>query len=78
MDVDVLAAFSGISVGGVIAASAVDVPVLLAALEAVLKLADDWSQLSALRAQDECASELRAAIAAALPGEEAGDGASSA
>ena len=42
MDVDVLAAFSGISVGGVIAASAVDVPVLLAALEAVLKLHSRW------------------------------------
>src|SRR5512135_2882039 len=42
MDIDVLAAFSGVSVGGVIAASAVDVPVLVAALEAALDLADDW------------------------------------
>jgi hypothetical protein len=38
MDVDVLAAFSGISVGGVIAASAIDVSALLAAIEAVLEL----------------------------------------
>ena len=38
---DVLAAFNGVSVGGVIAASALDVPVLFAALEAVLNLADE-------------------------------------
>ena len=37
MDIDVLAAFNGVSVGGVIAASAVDVPLLLAAIEAILK-----------------------------------------
>lgn len=37
MDIDVLSAFNGVSVGGVIAASAVDVPSLVAALEAALK-----------------------------------------
>jgi hypothetical protein len=55
MDIDVLAAFNGISVGGVIAASAVDVPRLLKAVEDVLKLADDWEQRAAIhekRAKD--------------------------
>lgn len=49
-----------------------DAPRLLKAAEAVLKLADDWSQLSALRAQDECAGELREAITAELT-KEAGE-----
>ena len=44
MDIDVLAAFEGVSVGGVIAASAVDVPRLVAALDAVLKLAAGWEE----------------------------------
>lgn len=38
MEVGLLSAFSGVSVGGVIAASAVDVSRLVAALEAVLEL----------------------------------------
>ena len=45
-DVDVLSAFNGVSVGGVIAASAVDVPRLVAALEAVLEQADDLTRKS--------------------------------
>ena len=52
--------------------SLADVPLLVAAVEAVLALADDWSQLSALRAQDECAGELREAITAVLT-KEAGE-----
>ena len=78
MDVDVLAAFSGISVGGVIAASALDVPVLFAALEAVLNLAGEaepvdrdyggepiWWSLKP--------GEVREVITRKLTGEEAGD-----
>ena len=63
-----------------------DVPRLVAALEAALALADEWygpdeSGLpsSALTEDREwvrqgCADELRAAIAAALPGRETADG----
>jgi len=48
MDIDVLAAFNGVSIGGVIAASAVDVPPLLAAVEAVLEEAADWTKTAAI------------------------------
>lgn len=42
---------------------------LLAAVEAALALADEWKQIPfAVRASDECADELRAAITAALTG----------
>ena len=43
---------------------------LLGALDAALAKADDWAQLSALRAQDECAEELREAIARKLTGKD--------
>ena len=49
--------------------SVMDVPPLLAALEAVLKAADRWQQFAADGdAQDECARELREDIATALSG----------
>jgi len=57
--------------------SADDVPGLLKAVEAALKLADDWdTQGLVLRAgvHEDCARELRAAITTALAGEEASDG----
>ena len=56
-------------------AAAVDIPVLVAALEAALKLADEWKTFAAPGdAQDECADELRAAITAALAGKGADRG----
>ena len=56
-------------------AAAVDIPVLVAALEAALKLADEWKTFAAPGdAQDECADELREAITAALAGKESGRG----
>jgi len=46
-----------------------DVPRLLAAVEAALKLPDKWKRFAARGdAQDECADELRAVIAAELTG----------
>jgi len=60
---------------------AVDMSRLLAAVEAALKLADDWSQdnfkgTSALeRIHQRCAESLRATITTALTGKETGDGA---
>jgi hypothetical protein len=62
MDVDVLSAFSGVSVGGVIAASAVDVPRLLAAVEAALGMVDGVSE------GRYAALDFREAITAALAG----------
>jgi hypothetical protein len=50
-----------------------DIPHLVAAVEAALKLADQWKQFAAAGdAQDQCAGELREAITAALTGQEAG------
>jgi len=53
-----------------------DAPVLIKAVEAALKAADDWEARYVLRTgpHGECARELRAAITAALSGKEAGDG----
>ncbi len=53
-------------------------PVLLAALEAALKLADEWEEGSfrldvSTTVMDGCARELRAAITTALTGKETGD-----
>ena len=55
-----------------------DIPLLLAAVEAALKLADQWLEFPALVfLQEDCAHQLRAAITAALTGtgeEGGGDG----
>lgn len=73
MDVDVLSAFSGVSVGGVIAASAVDVPRLLAAVKAALGFHENFSYycgscLDAYGDRIEWPCEEYRAITAALAG----------
>ena len=57
--------------------SANDTPVLVAAVEAVLELADEWDRTSAERApvpRGYAADCFREAITSALTGEETGDG----
>ena len=50
-------------------------PRLVAALEAVLKLAGEWKQFAVSGdAQDECADKLREAITRELTGKEASNG----
>ena len=60
-------------------AAAVDIPLLVAAVEAVLALADGWEEGSfrldiGAAVMDGCARELREAITSALTGEERSDG----
>ena len=50
-------------------AAAVDIPLLLAAVEKVLEAADGWKYIHSAR----CAREVRETITTALTGKEAGD-----